>query len=188
MRTRYTYSCMPTLRKATHADIPLLDALIARSARGLSTGDYTPGQIEGALRGAFGVDSQLLTDETYFVVEDAGQIVGCGGWSFRSTLFGGDARAGRDSSILDPKTQAAKIRAFFVDPTHARRGIGSLLLDHCEDQARAYGYAQVELMATLPGAKLYTARGYAAGQRIHFDVGSGERIEFIPMRKALVAP
>src|ERR1700722_12494346 len=179
---------MPTLRKATLADIPALNALIARSARGLSTRDYRPEQIEGALRGAFGVDSQLLADETYFVVEDAGQIVGCGGWSFRSTLFGGDARSGRDSSILDPKTHAAKIRAFFVDPGHARRGIGSLLLNHCENQARARGYLEVELMATLPGAKLYAARGYSAGSRVRFDVSSGESIEFIPMRKPLVAP
>jgi GNAT superfamily N-acetyltransferase len=179
---------MPTLRKATHADIPLLNALIARSARGLSTADYSPRQIEGALRGAFGVDTQLLTDETYFVVEDLGEIVGCGGWSFRSTLFGGDARAGRDSSILDPETQAAKIRAFFVDPAHARRGIGSLLLTHCENQARAYGYREVELMATLPGAKLYAARGYVAAPLVHFEIGSGERIEFIPMRKPLIAP
>lgn len=178
---------MPTLRKATQADIPLLNALIARSARELSTADYTSRQIEGALRGAFGVDSQLLTDETYFVVEDAGQIVGCGGWSFRSTLFGGDARAGRDSSILDPETQPAKIRAFFVDPAHARRGIGSLLLTHCENQARACGYSEVELMATLPGAKLYTAHGYVAAPLVHFEVGSGERIEFIPMRKPLLA-
>jgi GNAT superfamily N-acetyltransferase len=171
---------MPTLRKATHADIPALNALIARSARGLSAADYHPSQIEGALRGAFGVDSQLLAD--------SGEIVGCGGWSFRSTLFGGDARAGRDSSILDPKTQAAKIRAFFVDPGHARRGIGSLLLDHCENQAREYGYREVELMATLPGARLYSARGYTAASRVRFDVGSGENIEFIPMRKPLVAP
>ena len=179
---------MFALRKATDADIPALNALIARSARGLSRGDYRPQQIEGALRGAFGVDSQLLADGTYFAAEDAGQLVGCGGWSFRSTLFGGDARAGRDSAILDPKTQAAKIRAFFVDPAHARRGIGSLLLTHCENQARAYGYSEVELMATLPGAKLYTARGYAAAPLVHFDVGSGERIEFIPMRKRLIAP
>ncbi len=185
---RYTCGYMPTLRKAAAADIPALDALIARSARGLSSGDYSPRQIEGALRAAFGVDSQLLRDQTYFVAEDAGQIVGCGGWSFRSTLFGGDSRAGRDSSILDPKTQAAKIRAFFVDPGHARRGIGSLLLDHCESQARAAGYSQVELMATLPGAKLYAARGYSAAQLVRFDVGSGECIEFIPMRKSLVAP
>jgi GNAT superfamily N-acetyltransferase len=179
---------MPTLRKATLADIPALNALIARSARGLSTADYRPAQVEGALRGAFGVDTQLLADETYYVVEDGGQIVGCGGWSFRSTLFGGDARAGRDSSTLDPATQAAKIRAFFVDPSNARRGIGSLLLDHCEQQARAQGYARVELMATLPGVKLYAARGYIGTPMVHFDVGLGETIEFIPMHKALVAP
>jgi GNAT superfamily N-acetyltransferase len=178
---------MPTLRKATPADIPALNALIARSARGLSTAEYRPAQIEGALRGAFGVDTQLLADETYYVVEDAGQIVGCGGWSFRSTLFGGDARAGRDSSTLDPATQAAKIRAFFVDPSHARRGIGSLLLEHCEQEARRRGFARVELMATLPGVKLYAARGYVGSPMVRFDVGSGEAIEFIPMQKTLGA-
>jgi GNAT superfamily N-acetyltransferase len=179
---------MPTLRKAVPADIPALNALIARSARGLSAADYRSEQIEGALRGAFGVDSQLLADETYFVVEDAGQLVGCGGWSFRATLFGGDARAGRDASSLDPQTQAAKIRAFFVDPDHARRGIGSLLLDRCEKEARAHGFARVELMATLPGVKLYAARGYAGSAQVQYDVGSGERIEFIPMHKNLLAP
>jgi N-acetylglutamate synthase-like GNAT family acetyltransferase len=179
---------MPTLRKAAHADIPALNALIARSARGLSAADYRAEQIEGALRGAFGVDSQLLADETYFVAEDAGQIVGCGGWSFRATLFGGDSRAGRDASTLDPKTQAAKIRAFFVDPDNARRGIGSLLLDRCEQEARAHGYARVELMATLPGVKLYAARGYVGGTQVQVDVGSGEIIEFIPMHKNLLAP
>jgi len=176
-----------SLRKATPADIPALNALIARSARGLSAADYRPAQIEGALRGAFGVDSQLLTDGTYYVVEGGGQIVGCGGWSFRSTLFGGDSRAGRDSTTLNPATEAAKIRAFFVDPGHARRGIGSLLLDHCEREARAHGYACVELMATLPGVKLYAARGYVGGPMVHFDLGSGEAIEFIPMRKSLGA-
>jgi GNAT superfamily N-acetyltransferase len=174
-----------SLRKATPADIPELNALIARSARALSEADYRPAQIEGALRGAFGVDSQLLADETYYVVEDGGRIVGCGGWSFRSTLFGGDARAGRDSSILNPANEAAKIRAFFVDPGHARRGIGSALLDHCEREARAHGYACVELMATLPGVKLYAARGYIGSPMVHFDLGSGETIEFIPMRKSL---
>jgi GNAT superfamily N-acetyltransferase len=179
---------MPTLRKATLADVPALDALIARSARGLSAADYRTAQIEGALRGAFGVDTQLLADGTYFVVEDAGQMVGCGGWSFRATLFGGDGRAGRDASTLDPKTQAAKIRAFFVDPGSARRGIGSLLLDRCEREARAHGYARVELMATLPGVKLYAARGYLGGAQVNFDVGSGESIEFIPMHKNLLAP
>jgi GNAT superfamily N-acetyltransferase len=177
-----------TLRSATFADVPELQLLIARSARGLSTADYRPSQIEGALRGAFGVDSQLLTDQTYFVVEDAERFVGCGGWSFRSTLFGGDARAGRDACILDAKTQPAKIRAFFVDPDNARRGIGTMLLDHCEAQARAHGYCAVELMATLPGVKLYAARGYQGTQKINFAVGDGESIEFIPMRKSLLGP
>ena len=176
------------LRKATLADIPQLDALIARSARGLSTEDYRPSQIEGALRGAFGVDTQLLSDQTYFVAEEDGRFVGCGGWSFRATLFGSDARADRDSSMLDPRTHPAKIRAFFVDPLNARRGIGTLLLEHCENEARAHGFSRVELMATLPGVKLYAARGYVGSAMVHFDVGPGETIEFIPMRKALVSP
>jgi GNAT superfamily N-acetyltransferase len=176
------------LRKATLADIPRIEALIAGSARGLSAQDYRPSQIEGALRGAFGVDSQLLADQTYFVAEEDGRFVGCGGWSFRSTLFGGDARADRDSSTLDPGTHAAKIRAFFVDPANARRGIGTLLLERCEKEARTHGFSQVELMATLPGVKLYAARGYVGAAMVHFDVGLGETIEFIPMRKALVAP
>jgi GNAT superfamily N-acetyltransferase len=177
-----------SLRKATHADIPALNTLIGRSARELSAEDYRSEQIEGALRGAFGVDTQLLTDGTYFVVEDAGQIRACGGWSYRSTLFGGDARSGRDATTLDPNTQAAKIRAFFVDPSHARRGLGSLLLEHCEQQARAHGFTRVELMATLPGVKLYAHRGYVGLPMVRFDVGSGEVIEFIPMHKNLVAP
>ena len=177
-----------TLRKAALPDVPQIEALIARSARGLSTNDYRPSQVEGALRAAFGVDTQLLADQTYFVAEEDGRLVGCGGWSFRSTLFGSDARAGRDSSNLDPLTQAAKIRAFFVDPASARRGIGTLLLERCESEARAHGFLQVELMATLPGVKLYAARGYIGGAMVRFDVGHGESIEFIPMHKVLVAP
>jgi GNAT superfamily N-acetyltransferase len=176
------------LRKAALADVPQIEALIARSARGLSTHDYRASQVEGALRAAFGVDTQLLADQTYFVAEEDGRLVGCGGWSYRSTLFGGDARAGRDSSTLDPRTEAAKIRAFFVDPTSARRGVGSLLLEHCENEARARGFSQVELMATLPGVKLYAARGYVGSAMVLFDVGPGESIEFIPMRKVLAAP
>ena len=174
-----------TLRKATLGDVPALEVLIARSARGLSTADYRPDQIEGALRGAFGVDSQLIKDQTYLVAEDDGALAGCGGWSYRSTLFGGDARGGRDGSVLDPRTQAAKLRAFFVDPGHARRGIGSLLLASCEREARARGFTAVELMATLPGVKLYAARGYVGTDRLHYDVGGGESIEFVPMQKSL---
>lgn len=173
------------LRLATHADVPVLAKLIERSARGLSTDDYRAAQIEGALRGAFGVDTQLLDDGTYFVAEENAAAVGCGGWSYRSTLFGGDSRAGRDSSVLDPRSQAAKIRAFFVEPKMARRGIGTMLLDRCEQEARARGFTGAELMATLPGMKLYAARGYVGAQRVRYDLGNGESIDFVPMRKDL---
>src|SRR5258707_3151402 len=137
-----------SLRKATLDDVPALQSLIARSARGLSTAAYRPAQVEGALRGAFGVDTQLVNDQTYFIAEDNGAMVGCGGWSFRSTLFGSDARGRRDSSLLDPKSQAAQIRAFFVDPSWARRGIRSLLLERCQPEACTRGLSQVELTAT----------------------------------------
>lgn len=174
------------LRKAIAADIPAIEQLIARSARGLSLDDYRPAQIEGALRGAFGVDTQLLRDETYFIAERQGAFAGCGGWSYRATLFGGDARSGRDAKRLDPAFEAAKIRAFFVDPSHARHGVGSLLLEHCEDEARAHGFSRAELMATLPGVKFYSMRGYRGTDIVRYDVGDGETIDFVPMFKDLI--
>jgi GNAT superfamily N-acetyltransferase len=173
------------LRLAAHADIARLSELIARSARGLSTEDYRPEQVDGALRGAFGIDTQLIDDGTYFVAEQDGELAGCGGWSFRSTLFGGDARAERDASLLDPATQAAKIRAFFVEPSKARLGVGTSLLERCENEARARGFTRAELMATLPGLKLYAARGYVGDKRVRYDLGAGQSIEFVPMSKDL---
>jgi GNAT superfamily N-acetyltransferase len=173
------------VRKAVSADIPAIEQLIARSARGLSRDEYRPSQIEGALRGAFGVDTQLLRDGTYFIAEQDGVLAGCGGWSYRATLFGSDARAQRDAKCLDPATEAARIRAFFVDPAHARSGIGTLLLERCEREAREHGFSRAELMATLPGVKFYSVRGYRGGNRIHYDVGDGETIEFMPMSKDL---
>jgi len=172
------------LRKAIAEDQPALDALIARSARGLSMHDYTPQQIEGALRGAFGVDTQLIRDGTYFVVETETDIVGCGGWSRRRTLFGGDAHAQRDAAKLDPRVDAAKIRAFFVDPAHARKGIGKVILEHCEAEARACGFSRFELMATLPGVRLYQAYGYVPGSPLQHPLGPGLTIEFVPMSKS----
>jgi GNAT superfamily N-acetyltransferase len=176
------------LRAAKFEEIPALQDLIARSARGLSGQDYRPEQVEGALRGAFGIDTQLLRDRTYFLVEEQGSFIACGGWSYRATLFGSDSHAGRDASNLDPLRHPAKIRAFFVDPAHARRGIGSMLLEHCEAEARRHGYRAVELMATLPGVRLYAARGYQASAQVSFDVGNGASIEFVPMRKSLIDP
>jgi GNAT superfamily N-acetyltransferase len=172
------------LRKATHADRPALQILIARSARELGADDYRPEQIEGALRGAFGVDTQLIDDGTYFVVETQGKLVGCGGWSRRRTLFGGDAHSNRDAQELDPATDPAKIRAFFVDPQYARRGIGRALLERCESEARARGFGRFELMGTLPGVRLYEALGYVGSERVHYPVAPGVTIEFVPMHKA----
>lgn len=172
------------LRKATVEDQSALEDLIARSARAFGAHDYTPQQIEGALRGAFGVDTQLVRDGTYFVVETEGQIVGCGGWSRRRTLFGGDAHAQRDAAELDPRMDAARIRAFFVDPAHGRRGIGKAILEHCEAEARSCGFSRFELMATLPGAQLYQAHGYVPGSSVQHPLGAGLTIEFIPMSKA----
>jgi GNAT superfamily N-acetyltransferase len=173
------------LRNATPHDCPALQTLIGRSARELGAADYRPEQIEGALHGAFGIDSQLIEDGTYFVVESDGKLVGCGGWSYRRTLFGGDAHSARDASPLDPVTDAAKIRAFFVDPAYARRGIGRMLLEHCEREARACGFRRFELMGTLPGVRLYRAMGYQAADRVSFPVADGVVIEFVPMSKCL---
>jgi GNAT superfamily N-acetyltransferase len=173
------------LRTATHGDRAALHTLIARSARALGARDYRPEQIEAALQGAFGVDSQLIDDGTYFVAETRdGELIGCGGWSRRRTLFGGDSHAERNAAELDPHTDAARIRAFFVDPGHARQGIGRALLERCESEARARGFSRFELMGTLPGVRLYQALGYVAGELMHYPVAPGVTIEFVPMRKA----
>jgi GNAT superfamily N-acetyltransferase len=176
---------MLNLRAATLEDREVLRELIDRSARQLSKGDYRAEQVEGALQGAFGVDSQLIQDGTFFVVEEGPVIVGCGGWSYRRTLFGGDKRAERDAALLDPRTDPAKIRAFFVDPAHARKGIGTMLLDKCESEARRRGFSRVELMSTLPGVRLYSARGYSGVEQVQYEVAPGVVIEFVPMSKAI---
>jgi GNAT superfamily N-acetyltransferase len=175
------------LRTATRADQAELQGLIARSARELGAHDYRPEQIEGALQGAFGVDTQLIDDGTYFVVEQDGKLIGCGGWSRRRTLFGGDRHRERDAGELDPSVDAAKIRAFFVDPGHARRGIGRALLERCESEARERGFTRFELMGTLPGVRLYQAFGYKPREMVHYPVAAGITIEFIPMYKELAA-
>lgn len=171
------------IRPAVLAEKPELEALIARSARGLSQGDYSSEQIEGALRGAFGVDTQLIRDGTYFVAEQEGRMVGCGGWSRRKTLFGGDARTDREPGELDPAVDAAKIRAFFIDPDHARKGIGRAILDACETAARAAGFQRFEMMATLPGVRLYRACGYVALENVSYPLGEGVSIPFVRMGK-----
>ena len=176
------------LRAATLADEAALGALIGRSIRSLGAHDYTPAQIEAALRGAFGVDTALIRDGTYFVALAAGEaLVACGGWSRRRTLFGSDARAQRDEAWLDPQVDAARIRAFFVDPAHARRGLGRAILERSEVAARAAGFTRCELMATLPGVRLYEKCGYLAGSPIEHPLGEGLTIHFVPMSKRLAA-
>jgi GNAT superfamily N-acetyltransferase len=162
------------IRVALPSDVPVLRPLIDASVRRLQSQDYTPQQIESALRTVFGVDSQLIGDGTYLLVEavpaasDGRQpvIVACGGWSKRKTLYGGDRWHDRQDDLLDPASDAAKIRAFFIHPDWARQGIGTLLLDACESAARAAGFTRFEMGATLTGVKLFQHRGYVALERL----------------------
>lgn len=164
----------------------MIGELISRSAHGLSAADYTHAQIEAALQGAFGVDTALIRDGTLFVAETrARELVACGGWGRRRTLFGSDDRAERDETLLDPRSDPARIRAFFVDPAHARHGIGRALLMRCEADALRAGFTALETMATLPGMRLYSQCGYAPQGAIEHSLPGGLAIRFIPMRKAL---
>jgi GNAT superfamily N-acetyltransferase len=175
-----------SIRKATLDDRAEIERLIVASARGLSREDYSEKQIEAAIETVFGVDTDLIRDGTYFVADADGLLVGCGGWSKRRTLFGGDRYVSRDSGELDPKVDAARIRAFFVHPDWARKGIGRAILSKCESEAMACGFRVIELMATLPGVKLYVAQGYVGSERVEYELGDGVKIEFVPMRKDLI--
>ena len=173
-----------TIRRATLEDVPVLTGLIDASVRGLQVGDYTAAQIDGALWAVYGVDTQLIADGTYFVVEDAGGIIaGCGGWSKRKTLYGGDAFNAREDSLLDPRCDAARIRAFFVHPGWARRGIGSMILEACENAAFAAGFKRLEMGATLTGVPFYRAKGYRAVEDLAVALPDGEALEIVRMEK-----
>ncbi|HEV3308307.1 MAG TPA: GNAT family N-acetyltransferase [Candidatus Sulfotelmatobacter sp.] len=165
--------------------------MIEASVRGLQAQDYSPAQIEGALQSVYGVDSQLITDGTYLVAEAAEsgnrpKIVACGGWSKRKTLYGGDQFAAREGSLVDPMRDAAKIRAFFVHPKWARRGIGSLILEACENAAREAGFTRLEMGATLSGVAFYQAKGYAAIENQNVPLGDGEFLPIVKMAKELL--
>ena len=172
------------IRRAVPADVPALRVLIDLSVRGLQTDDYTPAEIDGALATVYGVDSQLVADGTYFVVEDDASLVGCGGWSTRRTLYGGDHWSGRTDDLLDPSRDAAKIRAFFVHPRWARRGVGSMILDACEGAARAAGFTRLEMGATLTGVPFYEARGYVAVEEIAVPLANGASLAIVRMTKS----
>jgi GNAT superfamily N-acetyltransferase len=181
---QYYWRMHLVLRPAIRREIPALEALINRSARDLSRGYYSPEEIAAAIEHVFGVDTELIEDGTYLVAEVDGTLAGCGGWSRRKTLFGSDRSASRESGTLDPETEPAKIRAFFVHPDWARRGIGQAILARCEAEARRAGFRACELMATLPGVPFYRAMGYEGDTPITYDAG-GVTLAFVPMRKEL---
>lgn len=174
-------------RAAVASDIVALHKLIETSVRTLQARDYTPAQIDGALGTYLGVDTQLIADGTYFVAETAAgwerRIIACGGWSRRKTLFGADRRPNRDPSPLDPSAEPAKIRAFFVHPGWVRRGIGSRILELCEDAARAEGFTHFEMGATLTGVPLYRQRGYVELEKIDLPLANGESLPIVRMGK-----
>lgn len=178
------------LRIAIADDVPVLRELIDLSVRRLQAGDYTPAQIELALQAVFGVDSQLIADGTYLVAEsceeaNAPTVVGCGGWSKRKTLFGGDRWSQREPALLDPARDAAKIRSFFVHPAWARRGIGSMILKGCEEAAAAAGFSRCEMAATLTGVKLFQTRGYVAIEPLAVPLGDGSSLPVVRMGKQI---
>jgi predicted N-acetyltransferase YhbS len=173
------------IRVAQPSDVPVLQELIARAARGLSVGYYTPAQTEAAVRYVFGVDSQLIADATYFVVEQGGSVVACGGWSRRRTLFGGDQAKSDVDPLLDPAIESARIRAFFVDPRLARQGLGRLLIEECTRAARAAGFRSLELVATLPGEPLYAAAGFTVVERFELALPGDVGVPVARMRRVL---
>jgi GNAT superfamily N-acetyltransferase len=179
---------MLTLRLATPTDLPRLHALIERSVRVLSAGYYTGPQIESALQYVFGPDTRLIADRTYFVIEsDAGELVAAGGWSRRKTLYGGDQMKSDSDPPLDPTTDPARIRAFFVHPDWIRRGLARRLFERCSADATAAGFRSMELMATLPGEPLYLALGFAPVERCETELPDGEVLAIVRMTRTLPA-
>ena len=181
------------IRIAGEDDIPALHSLIEASVRGLQAGDYTPAQIEGALGTVLGLDTQLIRDQTYFLVEainshGAVALAGCGGWSKRKTLFGSDGASVREPELLDPQTDAAKVRAIFVHPDFARHGLGSLILAHVEAAAYTAGFSHFEMGSTLTGVPLYRLKGYVEVERIAVPLHNGEALPVVRMVKAANEP
>ncbi len=174
-----------TCRIAAEADLPAIRALMARAIGELQTGFLTPQQV-AASHHVMGLDTQLVRDGTYFIVESDGLVAGCGGWSWRATLYGGDASmVARTPAPLDPKTDAARIRAMYTDPAFTRRGVGRIILSAGEDAAKAHGFSRAEMMATLAGVPLYRACGYAEIEPVDAVTSEGVVVPMIRMGKPL---
>ena len=179
----FCLSTMPSLsiRPARDADIPALERLIPLSVRGLQAATYSAAQMEAAQGPVFGVDRQLIRDGTYFVVEDGDVIAGCGGWSRRTAVFGGDRERKGEDATLDPVRDPARIRAFFVHPDWVRRGIGRLILTRCEKAIRAAGFRKAVLVATLAGEPMYAAGGFAVIERYEVPLSGGVVLPVVRM-------
>jgi len=175
---------MLELRLATAADEPAMRAIMQRAIAELLQ-PYLPPDAVAASFEIMGLDSQLIADATYFAVTENDHIVGCGGWSRRATLFGGDHTAGRNAALLDPATEPARVRAMYTDPAHVRRGVGRMILAACEDAARAEGFRAVELAATLAGAPLYRACGYQVIEPFTARTSAGVDVPLLRMGKPL---
>ena len=174
-----------SIRVAVLNDVPALKQLIPLSARVLSKGFYTPRQAESAIKYIFGVDTQLVEDKTYYVAEAEGQIVGCGGWSKRKTMFGGDQMKAEADPLLDPREDAGRIRAFFIHPNWARKGIGRRIIQACEEAAKADGFTRMELVATMPGEPLYAAMGDEITKRFDQPLPDKVAVPLAHMKKQL---
>ena len=174
-----------TIRTATDHDIPKLRHLISESARRLSVGYYSTEQIEACIEEVFGVDTQLITDGSYYVIEVDGELVAAGGWSARKTLYGGDQLKSGPDPLLNPQIDAARIRAFFVHPDWSRRGLARQIYNYCSDAACAAGFRNFELMATRPGEPLYTALGFTAIERVVVRLGSDVEVPFVRMGRSI---
>lgn len=173
------------LRVARPEDVPAIEALIAESTRGLSRGFYTPVQVESLLRYVFGPDTQLIADRTYYVCESDSPLLAAGGWSRRRTTYGGDQLKSGEDPPLDPATEAARIRAFFVHPGSARRGLGRMLLERCIADARSAGFRRLTLVATLPGEPLYRAFDFEVVRRFTIDMPDGTSAEASEMSRQI---
>jgi N-acetylglutamate synthase-like GNAT family acetyltransferase len=174
------------LRLATAADITTLEQLIPASVRALQASYYSDEQMEAALGPVFGVDAQLIADGTYFVAEHENQIVGCGGWSKRRAVFGGDRHRAFTDDALDPARDPARIRAFFVHPKWARRGIGKTILSACESALISAGFREAVMVATLAGEPLYAAFGYEVVERYEVPLVNGLTLPAVRMQKAFL--
>jgi GNAT superfamily N-acetyltransferase len=172
-----------THRLATRADLDRLRALMDAAISELQKPFLDARQIESS-RTIMGLDTQLIDDGTYFLVETDGQLAGCGGWSRRATLYGGDHTPGRDAALLDPASDPARVRAMYTHPDFARRGVGRLILTLCEEAARAEGFRRLELMATLSGRALYSQCGYRDIEAVQ-DARGGAAVPLVRMGKSI---